>query len=95
MLDLVVEAIRTRDSYQCQLCGGPGTDIHHIISRSLCKGEYSYLLLSKKNLILLCRSCHIPSPSRAEKQTMLRFLRQQYFYEYHEKPFLEALGENG
>lgn len=51
------ELIRKRDNYQCQLCGMPECenikklDIHHI--------DYDKKNLNPKNLISLCRNCHM------------------------------------
>lgn len=43
-----------RDNGKCQLCGKPGTQVHHILLRSKRKD----LLYSKNNLICLCDKCH-------------------------------------
>lgn len=46
--------ILIRDNKKCQLCGKPGTQVHHILLRSKRKD----LLYSKNNLICLCDKCH-------------------------------------
>ena len=38
----------------CFLCGGYGSEIHHIIPRS----ENKDLINEPSNLVLLCNSCH-------------------------------------
>lgn len=43
-------AIRERDNYTCQLCGGGGSDVHHI--------DYDKNNLNPNNLILLCHKDH-------------------------------------
>ena len=41
--------------YQCALCGQKGTQVHHIIPRSVDKSKIDDI----DNLILLCMQCHI------------------------------------
>jgi len=45
------QAIRERDNHTCRLCGKPGKDVHHI--------DYNKKHCDPKNLITLCRSCHM------------------------------------
>lgn len=48
----VKQQIYERDNGQCQQCGAPGTQIHHVKFRSQGgRGVYS-------NGVLLCHSCH-------------------------------------
>lgn len=51
---ILIESIRERDSYACQICGKKQTDrelsIHHI--------DYNKLNCNTNNLITLCKSCH-------------------------------------
>jgi len=44
------ELIRKRDNFTCQLCGLPGTSIHHI--------DYNKKHSDPRNLITLCFRCH-------------------------------------
>lgn len=46
------ELIAERDNYECQLCGRPASDVHHILFRSHGGSDDS------RNLICLCRKCH-------------------------------------
>lgn|SRR5690625_925462 len=45
-------AIYERDNGQCQMCGGIGTEIHHVVFRS--QGGRGV----ETNGLTLCRSCH-------------------------------------
>jgi len=38
----------------CEVCNATGTDIHHIIPRSLAKSKLNQI----DNLVCLCRECH-------------------------------------
>jgi len=96
---MVYELVWERDRGFCVLCSLQGqriraTEMHHIIPRSRCVGRYRYLREDVRNVAMLCRLCHHPSPSREEKRLMLCYLRDTYGYTYDEPPFKEALGEN-
>lgn len=45
-------SIRARDNYTCQLCGGPGRDVDHIIPWHISHDS------SPDNLRVLCRRCN-------------------------------------
>jgi hypothetical protein len=97
----VYEAVRERDGGMCVLCWLlahkrlRGTEVHHLLHRSRCVGQWEYLRTAQKNLVLLCHAHHQPQPSRVEAQKLLRYLRDRYGYEYREPPFRELLEENG
>ena len=59
---ILKESIRERDNHQCQICGklenGRKLDVHHI--------DYDKNNLNPKNLITLCRSCHMQSNGNRE-----------------------------
>ncbi len=63
--DTLRESIRQRDSYICQLCGihqgelDKRLDIHHI--------DYDKKNCDPKNLISLCRSCHLKTNHNRER----------------------------
>lgn len=57
--------VMLRDNNKCQICGKPGTQVHHIHLRSKRKD----LLYSLNNLILLCDKHHF-------HQGMERYLEQ-------------------
>ena len=42
------------DYRPCAVCGGVGTERHHIIPRSHCRA----LIHCEKNLVVLCPRCH-------------------------------------
>lgn len=46
------EIVAERDDWQCQLCGRPASDVHHILFRSHGGSD------DPRNLICLCRKCH-------------------------------------
>lgn len=46
------EIAAERDDWQCQLCGRPASDVHHILFRSHGGSD------DPRNLICLCRGCH-------------------------------------
>ncbi len=72
-----------------------GEEMHHILHRRKCIGQWAYLRTAEKNLVCLCRAHHHPQPSRFEAQLLLRHLRDRYGYTYDEAPFRELLEENG
>ena len=87
-----------RDHGYCLLCRlegtrRQGTEMHHVVPRSKCVGQWKYLRGDARNLAMLCSFHHNPHPSRQEAQRMLRFLREEYGYEYDERPFREVLEE--
>lgn len=47
--------VRERDNNQCQYCGRPGEQLHHIIFRSHASPRWVH---DERNLVLLCRECH-------------------------------------
>jgi len=49
----VKEYIRERDNYTCQLCGGPGYDVDHIIPWHISHDS------SPSNLRVLCHRCNL------------------------------------
>jgi 5-methylcytosine-specific restriction endonuclease McrA len=94
----VYEAVVRRDRGFCQLCALrgyrlQGAEIHHIVPRSRCVGQWQYLRHDIRNLAMLCVSCHHPHPSRHEAQLLLRELRGAYGYRYDEEPFRQILEE--
>ena len=46
-------SIRARDNYTCQLCGGPGRDVDHIIPWHISHDS------SPDNLRVLCHKCNL------------------------------------
>ena len=48
---LLKHSIRTRDFFVCQICKKNGWQVHHI--------DYNKFNCDPKNLITLCRSCHM------------------------------------
>ncbi|MFA5378692.1 MAG: HNH endonuclease [Dehalococcoidia bacterium] len=90
--------VRERDHGFCLLCRlegqrNQGTEVHHILPRGKCVGQWWYLRQDERNLVLLCAKHHHPSPSREEAKTMLTWLRARYGYEYNEVPFRRVLEE--
>ena len=90
--------MRERDHGFCLLCWlecerVQGTEVHHIVPRGKCVGQWWHLRQDERNLTLLCAKHHHPSPSRDEAKAMLLYLRQRYGYEYDEVPFRQVLGE--
>jgi len=66
-VDLLKESIRQRDNYVCQMCGthqdelkswSKKLDVHHI--------DYDKDNCDPKNLITLCRNCHIKTNGNRE-----------------------------
>lgn len=54
----VREYCMKRDHFECQKCGQPAEEVHHIIHLSPQNiGDVS-ITLNEKNLICLCRDCH-------------------------------------
>jgi hypothetical protein len=42
------------DFIPCEICNSKGTDIHHLVPRSIAKAKMNLI----DNLMCLCRSCH-------------------------------------
>jgi 5-methylcytosine-specific restriction endonuclease McrA len=51
--DELCEYVKERDNGMCQLCGRMGSEIHHVLFRSLGGTNKA------NNLILLCVRCHL------------------------------------
>lgn len=71
--DSVRQEIIKRDNGKCQLCGKPGSHVHHILLRSKKKA----LLYSKNNLILLCSKCHNHSSTDGYMELSQRIARKK------------------
>lgn len=56
------QAIKARDKGRCQKCGKPGTDPHHIFTRSI-----KHLRHDLRNGVTLCKGCHVFGPTSAHK----------------------------
>ena len=67
----VREIVLKRDRYKCQLCGKPGSHVHHIHLRSKRKD----LLYNLHNLILLCSNCHKHKGDEGYKELTERIAR--------------------
>jgi 5-methylcytosine-specific restriction endonuclease McrA len=64
---LWAQAIKQRDGYKCQKCGGVGTDPHHIFSRINKATRWN-----PQNGITLCRECHTGSNGLQRSMTKPR-----------------------
>lgn len=53
-----------RDNNTCQICGGIGTDIHHIVEMYKDKNKW----FDPNNGITLCKSCHDTRVSKREEE---------------------------
>jgi hypothetical protein len=53
------QAIRQRDKYTCKICGREGLQVHHI--------DYNKKNCETKNLITLCKPCHMKTNFNREK----------------------------
>ena len=51
---LTSELCRLGHGGRCYLCGHPGTDTHHIVSRNHKRQRWN-----QDNLVYLCRTCHL------------------------------------
>lgn len=60
--------ILKRDKYLCQICGEPAIEVHH--KKHLTPGNINneYIVYGEKNLISLCRDCHIRQHDRVLPQ---------------------------
>jgi len=86
----VREKCIARDHEKCQVCGQPGTQVHHIHLRSKRKD----LLYSLNNLILLCDKHHFHQGTiKYKEQTELIALAKQMSVE-ELLTFAETKGDN-
>lgn len=94
MAHRVRSQVLERDDYQCQDCGAPATDVHHIVGRSRDPRTND-----PRNLISLCRWCHELRDKGAGAHTTaarirhLGMLRERHGYEYEDlgEPWLGLL----
>ena len=52
------EGIILRAGGRCEICGKPGTEVHHKIHLTLDSLDDPDIALNPGNLILLCKDCH-------------------------------------
>lgn len=57
------------DFIQCEICGKRGSDIHHILARSIRKDLQNDII----NLQCLCRACHL---EYGDKKQYYEFLQE-------------------
>lgn len=72
------ELVLERDEFECQECGSPGTDPHHILGRV---GNYR---TDPKYIILLCHECHLAAHNNLmeSRARHLMYLQNTYGYKY-------------
>lgn len=72
-------AVIARDHGACLRCGRAGSEVHHILSRSLCPQEDLWTL---QNMVSLCKNCHSSmAHTKAGRAAMLSLMvrnRPQY-----------------
>lgn len=56
----LMAAVKERDNYRCVLCGGMGTQAHHVVSRGRAKAYPE--VWSLQNMVTVCAGCHIDAP---------------------------------
>jgi len=69
---LASQLCRLKYSGSCYLCGRPGSDTHHIVSRNHKRQRWN-----PDNLVFLCRPCHIKA--HAENMTFGRDINQTVY----------------
>lgn len=67
--------ILERDRYTCQKCYNDGNDVHHIIPFRKFTISEKHLSNDPRNLITLCRSCHLSEDQAFRKTEKLNNVR--------------------
>ena len=62
----VREEVILRAGGRCEICGKPGTEVHHKIHLTLDNLDDPLISLNKDNLLLLCKDCHNKMHDRFE-----------------------------
>ena len=66
----VREEVILRAKGRCEVCGKPGTEVHHKIHLTLDNVDDPSIALNLDNLLLLCKECHNKMHGRVNgKQT--------------------------
>jgi 5-methylcytosine-specific restriction endonuclease McrA len=73
-----------RDRGICQSCWRGAQDVAHVLPR-----RYVSLKAEEKNLICLCRDCHIEHETYEGRRRLLRILHERYGYCYDETAYRE------
>lgn len=72
-----------RDKFTCQRCGKRGSDVAHILPR----GRFPELKAQLKNLVTLCRECHMATESVPGRIELIRMMQDKYGYTYDEPQY--------
>jgi len=83
-LDCIADYVVERDNRLCQVCGSAGSELHHIVFKSL-QGKDCC-----NNLILLCNKDHRMIQSNVKK-SVWSVKRLQRIVAYNQKLFSERL----
>lgn len=75
-------AVAERDEETCLVCGRPADDIAHVLPR-----RWKSLQAEMRNLVALCRPCHVSHENVAGRGILLRLLATTYGYEYEDEPY--------
>ncbi len=75
--------VAIRDQYTCLRCGRRGWDIGHILP----KGRYPELKHTKKNLVTLCRRCHVDTENVRGRRELLALMTERHGYTYDEDQY--------
>jgi len=98
LMEQARERVIERDEHECQICEvlgifkklyGHNCQIHHIIPKTFCKGEYEPLLYDDKNLLLLCWRHHHADPRISPHMNAIAFV--EFLKEYKLELFDYAL----
>lgn len=84
----VYEKVLERDRHICQVCFAGNVEIHHIVPRSQFGKATRHLRDAEKNLVCLCKRCHVDAIEAHDRIVgLLRLMRDRYGYEYPEEKF--------
>lgn len=83
-----MRVVAARDRYQCQRCPERGWDVAHILP----KGRYPELRDELKNMVTLCRRCHMETENVEGRRELIALLKRKYGYEYPEKQYAQYQG---
>lgn len=80
----------TSDAYECELCGSPATDIHHIYCKGMGGSKSKDVI---ENLMALCRTCHIEYGDKKQHYDLLSS-RHKEFMELYGVPYDQQIADS-
>ena len=79
----VYARVAVRDNWTCQRCGKQAWDLAHILPR----GRFPELKHEEKNIVCLCRDCHMSTENVEGRCELIALMRDRHNYSYEEEQY--------